>query len=228
MAKTDTRFRVATRLRPRSQVSVRVFRTHDASAELDSTDSSATLDAVPAIAGSRSFTGQLPASSTNSSVSTSGNRNMRAAIDEEAPQRQRCQGPRYVVGQLISAGAVCPVVIRAGGHRAQLVVRGQDELSGLVAGQLWMVLHQACGYLSPRHLPNPQSPAHLGAVFEHRRIPSGDSRRPCGGQEVLRCGGWRYRARAGRCGQTYCDDGSNGTDENLFDHDNPPLSIHYA
>ena len=68
-----------------------------------------------------------------------------------------------VAGQLISAGAVCPVVIRAAGHRAQVVVCGQDELSRLVGGQLWMVLHQACGYLSPRHLPKRAATKHLFA-----------------------------------------------------------------
>src|ERR1700689_212421 len=78
-----------------------------------------------------------------------------------------CGSAVVVADQLISAGAVCPVVIRAAGHRAQVVVCGQDELSRLVGGQLWMVLHQVCGYLSTREVPNPQSPVHLVAVFQH-------------------------------------------------------------
>src|SRR5271156_5995268 len=115
----------------------------------------------------------------------------------------------------IASCAVCPIVPRAAvkavGHRAQAVVCGQHELIRLVPGQLWMVLHQACGYLSTRHLPNPQPPAHAVAVFQHRRIRSGDARRPYGGQEV-RDGG------ASRRGQAYGDDGSNGTDEDFSDN----------
>ena len=99
------------------------------------------------------------------------------------------------------------------------MVCGQDELSRLVGGQLWMVLHQVCGYLSTRHLPNPQSPAHLVAVFQHRRIRSGDARRACGGQEVRDGLGLRYyRAGASRRGQAYGDDGSNGTDDDFSDN----------
>ena len=52
----------------RSQVSVHVFGATTLSAELDSTGSSATLDAMPATAGSCLFTGQLPASSMCRSV----------------------------------------------------------------------------------------------------------------------------------------------------------------
>jgi hypothetical protein len=89
-------------------------------------------------------------------------------------------------------------------------------MSRLVGGQLWMVLHQACGYLSTRHQPNPQSPAHAVAVFQHRRIRSGYARRPYGGQEVRDGLGLRYyRPGASRRGQAYGNDGSNGTDENF-------------
>ena len=99
--------------------------------------------------------------------------------------RTRSGSAVVVAGQLFSAGAVCPVVIRAG-RRAQVVVCGQDELSRLVGGQLWMVLHEARGYLRTRQLLNPQSPAHAVAVFQDRRIRSGDARRPYGAQEVRR------------------------------------------
>ncbi len=77
------------------------------------------------------------------------------ASDKPSCDAPRSSAPPYVAGQLISAGAVCPVVIRAAGHRAQAVVCGQHELPRLVGGQLWMVVHQVSGYLSTRHLPNP-------------------------------------------------------------------------
>ena len=115
------------------------------------------------------------------------------------------------------AGAVSPVVIRAAGLRAQAVVCGRRELPCLLAGQLRMVVHQARGDLSTRHHPNPQSPAHAVAVFQHRRIRSGDARRACGGQEVRDGLGLRhYRAGAKkRRGQAYGNGGSSATDEDL-------------
>jgi len=123
----------------------------------------------------------------------------------------------------MSAGAVGPIVIRAAGHRAQVVVCGQDEPSRLVGGQLWMVLHQARGYLRTRQLPNPQSPAHAVAVFQYRRIRSGDARRPYGGLEVRDGGRLRYRGGGGGRGQAYGNDGPDGTDEDFSDHGNSPV-----
>jgi hypothetical protein len=123
-----------------------------------------------------------------------------------------------IAGQLISAGAVSPVVIRAG-HRAQVVVGGQDELSRLVDGQLWMVLRQARGHLRTQGVLIPEFPAHVVAVCQHRRIRSGDAHRPYGGQEV-RDGG------ASRRGQGYGDDGSSGTDEDFSDRVHRPPAFY--
>jgi hypothetical protein len=67
-----------------------------------------------------------------------------------------------------------------------------------------MVVHPTIGYLSTLRLPNAQSPAHLVAVLQHRRIHSGDARRAYSGQEVQDPLGLRhYRASAGRRGQAY-------------------------
>src|ERR1700689_2965243 len=90
--------------------------------------------------------------------------------------RTRSGSAVVVAGHLISAGAVSPIVIRAG-HRAQVVVCGQHEMSRFVDGQLWMVLHQARGHLTTRGALIPEFPAHVVAVFQDRRIRSGDPRR---------------------------------------------------
>jgi hypothetical protein len=78
-----------------------------------------------------------------------------------------------------------------------------------------MILHQASGYLISRQLPNPQSPAHAVAVFQHRWIRSGDARPACVGEEARDGGLLQYRAGAGRRGQAYGNDGSSGTDEDF-------------
>jgi len=111
--------------------------------------------------------------------------------------------------------AVSPRVIRAG-RRAQIVIRGQHELSRLVGGQLWVVSHQPCGHLSARGGLIPKLPAHVPAVAHYRRIRSGDARRAYGGQEV-RGGG------AGWGGQRYGKNDSSGTDEDFSDHDRSPV-----
>src|ERR1700759_266899 len=123
-----------------------------------------------------------------------------------------------IAGQVISAGAVSPIVIRAG-HRAQVVVCGQHEMSRFVGGQLWMVSHQARGHLNTRGVLIPKFPANLVAVAQHRRIRSGDARSPYGGQEVRDGGRLRYRGSAGRRGQAYANDGSSGTDQAFSDHE---------
>jgi hypothetical protein len=121
------------------------------------------------------------------------------------------------MGQLISAGAVSPRVIRAG-RRAQVVVCGQHELSRLLSGQLWVVSHQARGHLSARGGLIPKLPAHVPAVTHYRRIRSGDARRAYGGQEV-RGGG------AGRGGQGHGYNDSGGSDEDFSDHDRSPVHV---
>jgi hypothetical protein len=75
-----------------------------------------------------------------------------------------------------------------------------------------MVSHQPRGHLSACGGLIPKLPAHVPAVAQHRRIRSGDARRPYGGQEV-RDGG------AGRGGQAYGKNDSSGTDEDFSDHD---------
>src|ERR1700733_1598656 len=81
-----------------------------------------------------------------------------------------------------------------------------------------MVPHQARGHLTTRGVLIPEFPAHVVAVFQYRRIRSGDARRPYGAQEV-RDGG------AGRRGQAHGNDGSKGTDENPSDHEKLSCSL---
>jgi hypothetical protein len=111
------------------------------------------------------------------------------------------------------AGAISPVVIRTR-HRAQVLIRSDNEMSRLVAGQCRIVLLQTRSHLISRRELMPKLPAHVVTVFQHRRVHSDDACRPRCSQEALNCGMFLYRVwgSAGRCRQRYSNNSHTGTD----------------